>query len=244
MDELDGHAHDSRAAGAALGARFLLEGSLHQLGTSVRVSIRLSDRETGAHLWADTVDRDLAAGLFAAQDDIVGTVAATVADAGGVLVRSMGAAIRDLPLDGLGLDDLVLRYQLYTDQFSAADHAALYGAFEAMLAREPGAAKAWACLGMLVAAEMFFGLNPRPRPLERLRESVERGTVLDSSDSTRVDGHRDPGDVRTRPRRARGSSGARNRAQPASYAYTGCRRRAAGVLGGDRPRRVAGARWP
>jgi TolB-like protein/Tfp pilus assembly protein PilF len=178
---LTGRSHDTPGAGAELGARFLLEGSLHQVGTSMRVSVRLADRETGAHLWADTLDRDLSAGLFAVQDDIVSHLAATVADAGGVLVRSMGAAIRDLPLEGLGLDDLVLRYQLYTDQFTAADHASLSGAFEAMVARQAGAAQAWACLGMLVAAEMFFGLNPRPRPLERLRDYAERATMLDSS---------------------------------------------------------------
>ncbi|MGE0363469.1 MAG: protein kinase [Vicinamibacterales bacterium] len=168
-------------AGAAPDARFLLEGSLHQIGSSVRVSLRLSDRETGAHLWADTLDRDLSAGLFAVQDDIVSRLAATVADAGGVLVRSMGAAVRDLPLEELELDDLLLRFQLYSDQFTAADHAGLTAAFEALVVREPGAAKAWACLAILVATEMFFDLNPRPQPLARLRECAERATVLDSS---------------------------------------------------------------
>jgi TolB-like protein/predicted Zn-dependent protease len=173
---------DVRHIAERLGARYVMGGTVRRSASAVRIAAHLVDARSGAHLWAETYDKPVAGtDLFSIQDEVADRIVATVADAGGVLLRSMGTAIRHLPLEGLGLDELVLRYQLYTDQFTAADHAALSVAFETLVAREPGAARAWACLGMLVAAEMFFGLNPRPRPLERLREYAERATTLDSS---------------------------------------------------------------
>ena len=46
-----------RAVGEELGARYVMEGSLRQAGSHLRVAVQLVDASSGAHLWAETYDR-------------------------------------------------------------------------------------------------------------------------------------------------------------------------------------------
>ena len=54
--------------------RYVLEGSVERNSNRVRVNAQLIDAETGAHLWADRFDDDMA-DLFKLQDDIVARLA-------------------------------------------------------------------------------------------------------------------------------------------------------------------------
>ncbi len=49
---------DPRAAGAALGARYIVEGSVRAFGSSYRLHASLTDAEDGKSLWSDTVNLD------------------------------------------------------------------------------------------------------------------------------------------------------------------------------------------
>ena len=51
----------SATVGKTLGARYVMEGSLRIAGSSLRVSVQLIDANTGAHLWAETYDRQFRA---------------------------------------------------------------------------------------------------------------------------------------------------------------------------------------
>src|SRR6185436_9336760 len=105
VDAAKGRAADAGSA-ALVGARYLLDGTVRTSGTSVRISVRLVDAETGAHLWAETFDRSLAAAsVFELQDDLTSRVVATVADSDGVLVRSMAGTVRQRVLEALTLDE-------------------------------------------------------------------------------------------------------------------------------------------
>jgi TolB-like protein len=64
-----GSAVDVRQVGRELGVRYVLEGSVRRGGNRVRVNAQLIDAETGAHVWAERYDRDLA-DVFAVQDEI------------------------------------------------------------------------------------------------------------------------------------------------------------------------------
>jgi adenylate cyclase len=65
-----GKAADVREVGQKLGVRYVLEGSEQHHGDRVRVSAQLIDVQTGAYLWADRFDTNLA-DLLQMQDDIV-----------------------------------------------------------------------------------------------------------------------------------------------------------------------------
>ncbi len=68
-----GKAHDVRAIGKALDARYVLEGSVRRSGTTVRVNAQLIDAASGAHVWADRYDGELS-NIFALQDTIARNV--------------------------------------------------------------------------------------------------------------------------------------------------------------------------
>ena len=65
---------DAKQIAKELGVRYVLEGSVQRDGTRVRVNAQLIDGETGAHLWADRFQEDVA-DLFKLQDDVVARLA-------------------------------------------------------------------------------------------------------------------------------------------------------------------------
>ena len=65
---------DAKQIARELGVRYVLEGSVQRDGTRVRVNAQLIDGETGAHLWADRFQEDVA-DLFKLQDDVVARLA-------------------------------------------------------------------------------------------------------------------------------------------------------------------------
>ncbi len=72
-----GKAVDAKEIGKELGVRYVLEGSVQRDGNRVRVNAQLIDAESGAHLWADRFEEDLA-DLFKLQDDVVARLANTL----------------------------------------------------------------------------------------------------------------------------------------------------------------------
>jgi adenylate cyclase len=69
-----GKAVDAQQIGMKLGVRYVLEGSVQRAGDRVRVNAQLIDAETGAHLWAERF-QDNVADLFKLQDDVVARLA-------------------------------------------------------------------------------------------------------------------------------------------------------------------------
>jgi adenylate cyclase len=65
---------DAKEIGKELGVRYVLEGSVQRDQNRVRVNAQLVDAESGAHLWADRFDEDLA-DLFKLQDQVVARLA-------------------------------------------------------------------------------------------------------------------------------------------------------------------------
>jgi adenylate cyclase len=75
-----GKSPDVRAVGRELGVRFVLEGSVRKAANRVRIAGQLVDATSGAHVWAERYDRDLA-DVFAVQAEIAEAVAAAISPA-------------------------------------------------------------------------------------------------------------------------------------------------------------------
>ena len=69
-----GKSVDAKQIGKELGVRYVLEGSVQRDQNRVRVNAQLIDAETGAHIWADRFEEDLA-DLFKLQDQVVARLA-------------------------------------------------------------------------------------------------------------------------------------------------------------------------
>lgn len=68
---------DIRSLGPELDARYILEGSVRQLGTRMRVTAQLIEAESGHHVWAGRVDR-AGPDMFELQDEITNSIVASV----------------------------------------------------------------------------------------------------------------------------------------------------------------------
>jgi TolB-like protein/Tfp pilus assembly protein PilF len=178
VERMRGATADIKSIGAALNARYVIEGTVRKAGGTVRVSARLVDVDTGAHLWAENYDRDLGSGMFTLQDDLTSRIVATVADANGVLVRTRSAALSGQPLDQLTVGDLFYRFQPYVEQFRPDLHAEFRAAFEGVVKREPTSSIGWAVLAMLYAHEILLRFNPLPETAVRVRRAAERAMNL------------------------------------------------------------------
>ena len=72
-----GKSVDAKEIGKELGVRYVLEGSVQRDQNRVRVNAQLIDAESGAHLWADRFEEDVA-DLFKLQDEVVARLANTL----------------------------------------------------------------------------------------------------------------------------------------------------------------------
>jgi adenylate cyclase len=108
-----GKAADAREIGKELGVRYVLEGSVQRDQNRVRVNAQLIDAETGAHLWAERFEEDVA-DLFKLQDEVVARLANSL---GTELVKAEARGDRrianldafDLTMRGLALNFEFLR---------------------------------------------------------------------------------------------------------------------------------------
>ncbi len=92
---------------ADLGVRYVLEGSVRAARDQIRVTAQLIDAETGHHIWSERYNREIT-DLFTLQDEIVQTVAGTVA--GRLQLTAEDRAVRK-PIESLEAYDYTLRGQ-------------------------------------------------------------------------------------------------------------------------------------
>jgi tetratricopeptide (TPR) repeat protein len=99
-----GKSIDAREIGKELGVRYVLEGSVQRDQNRVRVNAQLVDADSGAHLWADRFEEDVA-DLFKLQDQVVARLAnalgyALVAAEAKRDSRSANPDVTDLAMQG------------------------------------------------------------------------------------------------------------------------------------------------
>ena len=174
---------DVRSAGKALGARYVMEGSLRQAGAKVRIAVQLVDTSSGAHLWAETYDRPFnPETVFELQDDVVSRIVCTVADSHGVLPHSMSEAVRSKGSDQLTPYEALLHSFGYFERVSAEEHAVTRDNLERAVQQAPGHADCLAMLTIVYVEEYIHGFNVRPDPLARALATARRATEAAPSD--------------------------------------------------------------
>lgn len=102
-----GRTVDVKQVGRELGVRYVLEGSARRLLDRVRITGKLIDSSTGAHVWAERYDRR-SEDIFALQDEIALSVVGAIAPS---LRRAEVNRVKRKRPDSLDAYDLVLRAQ-------------------------------------------------------------------------------------------------------------------------------------
>jgi TolB-like protein/DNA-binding winged helix-turn-helix (wHTH) protein len=144
---------DAREIGKELGVRYVLEGSVQRDQNRVRVNAQLIDADSGAHLWADRFEEDVA-DLFKLQDQVVARLANTL---GYELVKAEAAkGARSKNPDAI---DLAMRgWVLLQQQPPMKDNAKVArDLFDQALKIDPDDSDALAGDAMTYAFDIVFG---------------------------------------------------------------------------------------
>ena len=172
------YAHESgeiSAGGKQLSARYVMEGSLRQAGSKLRIAVQLVDANSGAHLWAETFDRPfLPEEIFALQDELIPRIVSTVADTYGVLPHTLSEALRNRDPEQLTPYEAVLRSFAYLPRLTAEEHVAARTGLERAVRQAPSYADGWAMLSVLIREEFTHGFNVRPDSLGRALAAARR----------------------------------------------------------------------
>ena len=146
---------DAKEIGKELGVRYVLEGSVQRDQNRVRVNAQLIDAESGAHLWAERFEEDVA-DPFKLQDEVVARLADTL---GYELIKAEAAkGARSTNPDA---NDLVMRgWALINDPALFASKEKVNAAralFEQALAIDPNSAEAITGVAATYFREHLFG---------------------------------------------------------------------------------------
>ena len=166
---------DIRAIGKALGARYVMEGSVRKAGAKVRIAAQLVDASSGAGLWAETYDHPFSPdAVFELVDDVVPRIVSTVADTQGVLPHNMTEVLRNRDPVGFTPYEALLRSFGHHQRINAAEHAVARAVLERAVKQPPDRADCWAMLSWLYREEYTHGFNLQPDPLGRALAAARR----------------------------------------------------------------------
>ena len=135
---------DIREVGKELGVETVLEGSVRQSGSQVRITAQLIDTETGFHLWSETYDRRMA-DIFVVQDEI----ALAIVDRLRIELapKEQQLAQREMaPTQNVEAYELYLQARAIWKRRGEDNLNRAIELYQAALARDPGFARAHAAL--------------------------------------------------------------------------------------------------
>ena len=163
--------------GRELGVTTVLEGSVQGVGDQVRISVQLTDTESGAHLWAELYDRELTAeNVFAIQSEMAAAVASALR---ATLTPDEVERLEHVPTRN---SKAYSHYLLGVSQLRQADNTIDYSkaaeAFEAAVDEDPGFALAWAALGHAYSS-MYFFVDKTEARRELARIAIDRASAID-----------------------------------------------------------------
>jgi len=175
---------DVREIGAALDARYVLQGSVRRTGDRIRLRVQLSDSIDGRLVWGSNYERDLTASdLFELQDELTQQVVSAIAGSYGALTRAALPAARRKPPSTLDSYDCVLRAYEYVQVHTPQNHLAARECLEVVTETDPDYIDGLAWLAYLYAEEYHHRWNERTDEyvaLDRARELALRAVRLDN----------------------------------------------------------------
>jgi adenylate cyclase len=176
-----GKSIDAKEIGKELGVRYVLEGSVQRDQNKVRVNAQLVDAESGAHLWADRFEENVA-DLFKLQDEVV----ARLANSLGVALtnaeaekgaRSKNPDALDLTMQGWSLMPRALQQRQNERRESEKEARTL---FDRALKVDPNDADALAGSAIIDFDEYLFGWgDPKTDYEAEILGKADRAIALD-----------------------------------------------------------------
>jgi adenylate cyclase len=144
---------DVRQVGRELGVRYVLEGSVRKAGGRVRITGQLVDASTGAHLWADRFDGELA-DVFDLQDRVTASVIGAITPK---LERAEIERAKGKPTGSLDAYDHFLRGMAAFYRLTRPANAEALALFAEAIELDPEYAAAYAMAARCYLQRKWFG---------------------------------------------------------------------------------------
>jgi TolB-like protein len=164
--QFKGQNRDLRAIGKALGAGYLVEGSVRKAGGQVRITAQLIKADDATHLWAENYDRPLA-NIFVTQEKIAAAIAGALRVPLGL--RS-GESLVSNRTGNLEAYQQYLRAKALMNGLLFEDARKI---LESVVASDPTYAPAWAQLSVAYALLPTFNPVIRRGSIEEARRLVQ-----------------------------------------------------------------------
>jgi len=170
---------DTAQVARELNARFVVEGTVRRIADRVRVSVQLTDAESGRQVWAERFDRGREE-IFAVQDEVVQTIVSTLV--GRVQSSDVERARRKAPTS-LDAYECVLNGNAlpWDDPEGAAEATRL---FEKAIEIDPGYGMAYALLASMRSAKWRHDPGDSTALLDEAYALAKRAVELDDGEST------------------------------------------------------------
>jgi TolB-like protein/class 3 adenylate cyclase/tetratricopeptide (TPR) repeat protein len=174
-----GKAIDIKQVGRDLGVRYVLEGSVRKAGNRVRITAQLIDAATGAHIWSQRYDRDLA-DTFAVQDEITDSVVGAIEPE--LLQVERQRAAHKSP-DHMTAWDHYLRGMWRFYQFRPEDHIQAERLMRRAIELDPAFPQGHIGLSRVLNSRVMFGWSENPQADYQAAYAAARHAVeLDDKD--------------------------------------------------------------
>ena len=174
-----GKSPDIRQVGRDLGVRYVLEGSVRKAGKRVRITGQLIDAQSGAHIWADRFDGELA-DIFELQDAVASRVVIAIVPS---LEQAEIVRVSNKRTESLAAYDCLLRGWACIDQLSREANQRALEYFERAIELDPNFAVAWARAAAVYLQRKSWGWSDDPeREAKETERLVRRALELDHND--------------------------------------------------------------
>ena len=174
-----GRTKDIKEVGQALGARYVLEGSVRRAGNRIRLTAQLIDAKTNHHIWAERYDRSLE-DVFDVQDELTSAIYSTLLtkliDLG--LEESGRRKPADMDAYSHALRAFGLAYRMSRSDIDAAADSA-----KAAIAADPGYARGHIAMAWVHVHRVFLAMEKDPvASLKAARAEAQKAIEIDRSD--------------------------------------------------------------
>ncbi len=147
---------DIRAVGKELGVRYVVEGSIRPAGDRLRITVQLIDAASGAHVWAEKIDRPIAE-IFDIMDDVVDGLVTSLCSSLGMAEGKRAARARPEDLQAWAL--CVQAETTYYSQPSGESLLAAENLTRRATEIEPGYGPGWALLARQLCLKQILGVR-------------------------------------------------------------------------------------
>jgi TolB-like protein/DNA-binding winged helix-turn-helix (wHTH) protein len=165
--------------GRALGAQYLLSGSVRRDSSTIRVTAQLVRARDQAQLWSEQYDRR-PSGLLTLEGEIAREITDAIESSLGSRARTPGGAAPAPPRDAEAYD-LFLRGQYFFNKRTDTDIHTAVGYFERATRQDPGFARGWAALASAEVLAAVYSIQPPQELVSRARAAALKALELDPS---------------------------------------------------------------